>query len=58
MFRIFAYLKTWDCLYQGTCTNRTLDGNGVTIVSNAHAVMAMGSQKRIGRQRGISGEEP
>jgi hypothetical protein len=47
MFRIFAYLKTWDCLYQGTCTNRILDGNGVTIVPNAHAVMAWAARNAL-----------
>ncbi len=40
MHRIFAYLKTWDCLNRVLGTSKALHGNGVTIVPKVQAVMA------------------
>jgi hypothetical protein len=40
MHRIFAYLKTWDCLHRVLGTSKALHGNGVTIVPKVQAVMA------------------
>ncbi len=54
MHRIFAYLKTWDCLNRASGTSKALHGNGVTIVPNVQAVMAWAARKVLATKGDIS----
>ena len=47
MHRIFAYLKTWDCLNRVLGKSKALHGNGVTIVPNVPAVMAWAARSIV-----------